>query len=68
LKRGAIDRAAAHQAGRGNFAGIGPIEIGQQRGGRIRRNGGDRSGSRTEAKTMQRESRSMGIGGHNVSS
>src|SRR5258708_1409180 len=47
---------------------MGPIEIGDERGSRIGRNGRDRSRSWSEAESMQRECRSPGIERHDINS
>jgi hypothetical protein len=53
--------AAGQQISAGDEAGAGAIQFGQQRAARIRGDGGDRSGARTETEPMQGE-RSVGFG------
>ena len=49
--------AAAHELGRGEPAGVGAIELGDQRAARIGRDRGDRSGARSETEPVQRQRR-----------
>ena len=68
LEGGAIGRAAGQQAGGGgDLAGIGPVEVREQRTARIGGDGGDRARAGPEAKSMKRQSRSLGIEGHDLS-
>src|SRR5262249_26388423 len=55
LEDGARRLGPAHECGIVDLAGAGPLEVGQQRAARVRRDGGERAGTRTEAETMQRQ-------------
>jgi hypothetical protein len=65
LERGAGGLAACQQIRVGDAAGAGAIELGDQRAARVRRNGRDRSGARTDVEPMQgKRSLSFWIGRH----
>ena len=66
--RHAARRAAAHQAGIRNAAGIGPVEVADQRAARIGRDCRNGAGAWSEAEPMQGERRSPGVEGHDESS
>ena len=53
-------RTARQQVGIGDAAGADAVQIGQQRAARVRGNGGNRSGARTDAEPMQGK-RSFGL-------
>src|SRR5262249_15435329 len=55
LEDGARGLGPAHECRIVDLAGAGLLEVGQQRAARVRRDGGERAGTRTEAETMQRE-------------
>ena len=57
LDRRARRRATAHQLGRGEPAGAGAVELGDQRAARIGRDRGHRSGARSETEPVQRQRR-----------
>jgi hypothetical protein len=61
LKPRARRRPARQQIRIGDATGCGIVELGDERAARVRRDGGDRSGTRTEAEPMQGR-RSFGFG------
>ena len=65
FERGARSHRAGQQITVFQAAGIGTLEIGEERAARIGGNGGDRSGARAEAEPMQgQRSFRFGIEGH----
>src|SRR5262249_32645096 len=55
LEDGARGLGPAHECRIVDLAGAWPLEVGEQRAARVRRDGGERAGTRTDAETMQRQ-------------